>query len=79
MSRIRIDALHVDVNDVLPPNGAQFPMLRSQAKRMMCQFGLNLHLRTEILRNQIKTLKNTENNENSKKSKKEQNLRKNTE
>ena len=42
-------------------------MLRSQAKRMMCQFGLNLHLRTEILRNQIKTLKNTENNENSKK------------
>ena len=23
MSRIRIDALHVDVNDVLPPNGAQ--------------------------------------------------------
>ncbi len=23
MSRIRIDVLHVDVNDVLPPNGAQ--------------------------------------------------------
>ncbi len=23
MSRIRIDALHVDVNDVSPPNGAQ--------------------------------------------------------
>ena len=23
LSRIRIDALHVDVNDVLPPDGAQ--------------------------------------------------------
>ena len=24
MSRVRIDALHVDVNDVLPPNGTHF-------------------------------------------------------